>query len=55
MKDVSPYGKGFGMWLLWNALNGDNTWDDPDNELIIAGGPDCGITALSPVPANPPS
>jgi aldehyde:ferredoxin oxidoreductase len=45
MKDVFTGGKGFCLWLLWNAVNGDTTWDDPDNELIIAGGPIGGITA----------
>jgi len=45
MKDVFTGGKGFCMWLLWNTVNADTTWDDPDNEIIIAGGPIGGITA----------
>lgn len=45
MKDVFTGGKGFCMWLLWNAITADTQWDDPDNEIIIAGGPIGGITA----------
>ncbi len=45
MKDVFTGGRGFCMWLLWNAVNSDTKWDDPDNEIIIAGGPIGGITA----------
>jgi aldehyde:ferredoxin oxidoreductase len=45
MKDVFTGGRGFALWLLWNAVNGDTTWDDPENELIIASGPIGGITA----------
>ena len=45
MKDVFTGGKGFCMWLLWNAINDDTRWDDPENEIIIAGGPIGGITA----------
>ncbi len=44
MKDVFTGGKGFAMWLLWNALDGPTAWDDPKNELIIAGGPIGGTT-----------
>lgn len=45
MKDVFTGGRGFCMWLLWNAVNSSTQWDDPENELIIAGGPIGGITA----------
>jgi len=45
MKDLFTGGKGFCLWLLWNATHPDTTWDSPDNELIIAGGPIGGITA----------
>ncbi|NIS80172.1 MAG: aldehyde:ferredoxin oxidoreductase [Anaerolineales bacterium] len=45
MKDVFTGGRGFALWLLWNAVDGDTRWDDPQNELIIAGGPIGGITA----------
>lgn len=37
-------GRGFGYALLWNAVNEKSKWDSPENELVIAGGPFCGIT-----------
>lgn len=45
MKEVFTGGRGFALWLLWNAVEGDTQWDDPQNELVIAGGPIGGITA----------
>lgn len=45
MKDTFTGGKGFGLWLLWNAITEKTRWDDPENEIIIAGGPIGGITA----------
>lgn len=45
MKDTFTGGKGFCMWLLWNAIQDNTAWDDPENELVIAGGPIGGITA----------
>ena len=45
MKDVFTGGRGFWLWLLWNAVTGETTWDDPENEIVIAGGPIGGITA----------
>jgi aldehyde:ferredoxin oxidoreductase len=45
MKDVFTGGKGFCMWLLWNAVDAGTQWDDPENEIVIAGGPIGGITA----------
>jgi aldehyde:ferredoxin oxidoreductase len=45
MKDVFTGGKGFEVWLLWNAVTSTTRWDDPENELLIAGGPIGGITA----------
>lgn len=44
MKDKFIGGKGFGLWYLWNATKPDTKWNDPENEIIIAGGPVCGIT-----------
>ncbi len=37
-------GRGFGLKLLWDAVKETTKWDDPENELVIAGGPFCGIT-----------
>lgn len=45
MKDAFTGGRGFGIWLLWNAVKPATKWDDPENELIITGGPIGGITA----------
>ena len=44
MKHVFTGGKGFGLWLLWNATKPETRWFDPENELVIAGGPIGGIT-----------
>ena len=44
MKEVFVGGRGFGLWRLWNAVDGDTTWDDPKNELVISSGPVGGTT-----------
>lgn len=45
MKDAFIGGRGFNLWLLWNALPKDRIvkWDDPENEVCIACGPLGGI------------
>ncbi len=45
MKDIFTGGRGFALWLLWNAVKDDSSWDDPENALVIANGPLCGTTA----------
>ena len=45
MKETFTGGRGFCLWLLWNAVRDETQWDDPENELVIAGGPIGGITA----------
>jgi aldehyde:ferredoxin oxidoreductase len=45
MKDLFTGGRGFALKLLWDAVEPETTWDDPQNELVIANGPICGITA----------
>ena len=53
-------GKGFDLWLLWQAVKGNTRWNDPENTLCIASGPMGGtpaypgsgksiVTALSPL------
>ena len=37
-------GRGFGLGLLWDAVNENTKWNDPENEVIISGGPLCGVT-----------
>lgn len=44
MKDKFIGGKGFGLWYLWNAVTPKTKWNDLENEIVIAGGPICGIT-----------
>jgi len=41
MKDAFIGGRGFNLWLLWNAMPKDRIvkWDDPENEICIACGP----------------
>ena len=45
MKDIFIGGRGFDLWLLWNALPKDRIikWNDPENEICIACGPLGGI------------
>ncbi len=45
MKELFTGGRGFCLWLLWNAITGETRWDDPENELVLAGGPIGGITS----------
>ncbi len=39
VKEVFVGGKGFDLWLLWNAVKGNTRWSDPENEVCIASGP----------------
>ncbi len=45
MKETFTGGRGFNIWLLWNALPKDRIieWSDPENEVCIAAGPLGGI------------
>lgn len=45
MKDLFTGGRGFALKLLWDAVTPNTKWSDPKNELVIANGPICGITA----------
>ena len=47
MKDKFIGGKGFDLKLLWDATKPDTKWNDADNEIVISGGPCCGITQYS--------
>jgi len=53
-------GKGFDLWLLWNAVSGATKWNDPENAICIASGPLAGtpiypgsgksiVTTISPL------
>jgi aldehyde:ferredoxin oxidoreductase len=47
MKEKFIGGKGYGLKLLWEATTPSTKWDDPENEIVISGGPICGITQYS--------
>jgi len=47
MKRIFTGGRGFDLWLLWNATGEKTKWNDPQNELCIACGP-LGGTTLYP-------
>jgi aldehyde:ferredoxin oxidoreductase len=44
MKEKFIGGRGFGLWLLWNAVHDTTKWDDAENEIIISTGPIGGTT-----------
>ena len=44
MRETFVGGRGFDLWLLWNAVHDDTHWDDPENEIVISSGPCGGIT-----------
>ncbi len=44
MKEIFIGGRGFGLWRLWNAVEGSTAWDDPENEIVISSGPVGGTT-----------
>lgn len=44
MKEKFIGGRGFGLYYLWNAVNENTKWNDPENEIIISSGPIGGIT-----------
>jgi aldehyde:ferredoxin oxidoreductase len=59
MKEVFIGGRGFDLWLMWNAVKGTTKWNDPENEVCISCGPLAGtpiypgagksiVTAISP-------
>ncbi|MBW1711857.1 MAG: aldehyde:ferredoxin oxidoreductase [Deltaproteobacteria bacterium] len=47
MKRIFTGGRGFGLWLLWNAIGPRTKWDDPQNEVCLGCGP-LGGTTLFP-------
>jgi aldehyde:ferredoxin oxidoreductase len=32
-------GKGYDLWLMWNAVTSDTCWNDPENPICISSGP----------------
>ena len=47
MKEKFIGGKGYGLRYLWDAITPETKWNDPENEIVISGGPLCGITQYS--------
>ena len=47
MKEKFIGGKGYGLKYLWEATTPTTKWNDPENEIIISGGPVCGVTQYS--------
>jgi len=54
VREISPEtkekfigGKGYGLRMLWDAITPQTKWSDPENEIVISGGPCCGITQYS--------
>jgi len=39
IKEIFIGGKGFDLWLLWNAVQSKTKWNDPENAICIASGP----------------
>jgi len=39
IKEIFIGGKGFDLWLLWNAVHSKTKWNDPENAICIASGP----------------
>ncbi len=57
-------GKGYDLWLMWNAVSKDTKWDDPENTICISSGPLGGtpgypgggksiVTSISPLTGIP--
>ncbi|MCL1973882.1 MAG: aldehyde:ferredoxin oxidoreductase [Bacteroidetes bacterium] len=47
VKELFIGGKGYDLRLLWDAVTAATKWHDPENEIVISGGPCCGITQYS--------
>jgi aldehyde:ferredoxin oxidoreductase len=47
MKEKFIGGKGYDLRLLWDGTKPGTKWNDPENEIVISGGPCCGITQYS--------
>lgn len=37
-------GRGFGLRILWDEVRAETKWNDPENAIVISGGPLCGTT-----------
>lgn len=46
-REIFIGGKGYGLRMLWDAVKPTTKWQDPENEIVISGGPCSGITQYS--------
>jgi hypothetical protein len=57
-------GKGYDLWMMWNAVSSNTKWDSPENAICISSGPLGGtpgypgggksiVTAISPLTGAP--
>lgn len=46
-REIFIGGKGYGLRMLWDAVTPTTKWQDPENEIVISGGPCSGITQYS--------
>ncbi|WP_300460026.1 aldehyde ferredoxin oxidoreductase C-terminal domain-containing protein [Desulfobacula sp.] len=57
-------GKGYDLWMMWNAVSGSTKWNDPENAICISSGPLGGtpgypgggksiVTSISPLTGAP--
>ena len=46
MKKLWTGGKGFDLWLMFQEINKDTKWDNPENPLCLASGPLGGTTSF---------
>ncbi|MCK5836826.1 MAG: aldehyde:ferredoxin oxidoreductase, partial [Desulfobacula sp.] len=57
-------GKGYDLWMMWNAVSGNTKWNDPENAICISSGPLGGtpgypgggksiVTSISPLTSAP--
>ncbi len=64
IKDKFVGGKGYDLWMMWNAVSGDTKWNDPENTICISAGPLGGtpgypgggksiVTSISPLTGIP--
>ena len=64
IKNTFIGGKGYDLWLMWNAVTGDTRWNDPENTICISSGPLGGtpgypgggksiVTSISPLTGAP--
>jgi aldehyde:ferredoxin oxidoreductase len=64
IKNTFIGGKGYDLWLMWNAVKGSTKWNDPENAICISSGPLGGtpgypgggksiVTAISPLTGAP--